>query len=152
MKRQIIYPEIKFYCNGSITKWIYGATINDSNTQQPELQIWRQTSPSNYMKVGSNSIKMSNSTIHGSNVFKFIPKSPLSFQEGDIFGVFNPPNAQVSLHEQEGNGPLNLIQATTLYSAPSTFIIQPTTVKLKLNFPLVTVEIEVDGESIIMNK
>ncbi|XP_019855590.1 PREDICTED: uncharacterized protein LOC109584335 [Amphimedon queenslandica] len=142
MQRQIIYPEIEFYCNGSITKWIYGATINDSNTQQPELQIWRQTSPSNYIKVGSSSITMSNSTIHGSNVFEFIPKSPLSFQEGDIFGVFNPPNTQVNLHEQEGNGPLNLIQTTNLYSAPSTFTSQHTTVKM--NFPLVTVEIQVD--------
>ena len=147
MQRQIIYPEIKFYCNGSITKWIYGATINDSNTQQLELQIWRQTNPNNYMKVASSSITIiSNSTMHGNNVFEFIPKSPLSFQEGDIFGAFNPPNTQVNLHEQVGNGPLNFIAAAN--SVPITFTSQHTTVEL--NFPLVTVEIEVDGKLIIL--
>jgi hypothetical protein len=30
-RRQYIYPEMKFSCNGTITKWIYGGRDRDGN-------------------------------------------------------------------------------------------------------------------------
>ena len=46
---------MKFSCNGSVTKWIYGAVNqNRSNGDLPELKIWRETSPTSYNKQGSS--------------------------------------------------------------------------------------------------
>ena len=54
-RRQYIYPEMKFSCYGSVTKWIYGAVDQNRSTGDlPELQIWRQTCPNNYNKQGSS--------------------------------------------------------------------------------------------------
>ena len=138
MRSQIIYPNVAFSCSGNITKWIYSGLTSKTNTGQPELQIWRQLNSSNYKKAGSSTLKVGNATMQ--DVYEFIPKPPLSFQKGDIFGIFNPSNSQVDLQEQVGNGPLNLIY-TSLSRAPSKIITQPATTKA--NFPLVTVEIKI---------
>lgn len=139
MRSQIIYPNVAFSCSGNITKWIYSGLTSKTNTGQPELQIWRQLNSSNYKKAGFSTLKVSNTTMHH-DVYEFIPKSPLPFQKGDIFGIFNPSNNQVDLQEQIGNGPLNLIY-TSLSRAPSKITTTPATTKA--NFPLVTVEIKI---------
>ena len=40
-QRQQITPDIKFTCDGMITKWIIGANLNSSSSTLPELQVWR---------------------------------------------------------------------------------------------------------------
>ena len=46
---------MKFSCNGSVTKWIYGAVNQNRATGDlPELQIWRQTGCNSYNKQGSS--------------------------------------------------------------------------------------------------
>ena len=108
-KRQYIYPEMKFSCNGSVTKWIYGAIDQNRSTGDlPELQIWRQTGPNSYNKQGS-SLVTANISI-APNVYEYYPVIPLEFQEGDIFGVHIPLNSssQLWLYEQKVSGPLNL--------------------------------------------
>ena len=103
---QYIYPEINFTCNGTITKWIYGAR-NKSGDMLPELQIWRPLG-SDYIKVGSSLVTAN--TLIGTNLYEFIPQMPLEFQEGDMFGIHTPlrSNNSLILYEQHGNGPLNL--------------------------------------------
>ena len=139
-RRQYIYPEMRFTCNGTITKWIYGAQgVQSSGTMLPELQIWRQLDTDNYNKIGS-SLVTANTSI-GTNLYEFIPQTPLEFQEEDIFGVHIPrsSNSILYLYEQDGNGPLNLRDSGNVDSPLSTITGGLTT--NGNDFPLVTVEI-----------
>ena len=139
-RRQYIYPEMKFSCNGSVTKWIYGAVDQNRSTGDlPELQIWRQTGPYSYSKQGS-SLVTTNISI-ATNVYEYYPVTPLEFQEGDIFGVHIPQcgNSQLCLYEQENSGPLNLrINSNVDSPAPST-INSVLKTEGTNDFPLVTV-------------
>ena len=129
-----------FSCNGSVTRWIYGGEDSGNNMNKPELQIWRQLGPNNYNKIGSSLVNAS--TMIGTNLYEFIPQTPLQFQEGDIFGVHIPKTSQsiFSLYEQVGNGPLNERvsgNADNPYSTITQALLTDTT----NDFPLVTVEV-----------
>ena len=140
-KRQYIYPEMKFSCNGSVTKWIYGALDQTrARGDLPELQIWRQTGPNSYNKQGS-SLVTANISI-APNVYEYYPVTPLEFQEGDIFGVHIPDDgdSKLLLYEQRESGPLNLhIDRNVDPPAPST--INEALQTEDHNFPLVTLEV-----------
>ena len=139
-RRQYIYPEMKFSCNGSVIKWIYGAVDQNRSTGDlPELQIWHQTGCNSYNKQGS-SLVTANISI-APNVYEYYPVTPLEFQEGDIFGVHIPDNnnSQLYLYEQRESGPLNLCIDSEINSpAPST-INEILITEDANNFPLVTV-------------
>ena len=139
-RRQYIYPEMKFSCNGSVTKWIYGAIDQNRSTGDlPELQIWRQTGPNSYNKQGS-SLVTANISI-APNVYEYYPVTPLEFQEGDILGlhVCDNNNSQLCLYEQKESGPLNLLIDNEVNSLPSSTINGILTTDEANNFPLVTV-------------
>ena len=144
-RRQYIYPEMKFTCNGSVTKWIYGAIDqNRAAGDLPELQIWHQTGPNSYNKQGS-SLVTTNLT-GNSNVHEYYPVTPLEFQEGDIFGVHIPQDSssQLWLYQQRESGPLNLLDGFNVDSlAPST-INESVRTEGANDFPLVTLEIRYD--------
>ena len=127
-----------FSCNGSVTKWIFGA-VNNGNRNQPELQIWRQLGPNNYNKAGSSLVNAG--TMIGINLYEFIPQTPLQFQEGDIFGVYSDrtDGNRLVLYEQRETGPINLRISPNLTSPPST--ITQTLITVNNDFPLVTLEI-----------
>ena len=133
-KRQYIYPEMNFTCNGTITKWIYGAR-NKNGVMLPELQIWHPLG-SDYIKVGSSSVTANTSI--GTNLYEFIPQMPLEFQKGDVFGIYIPLKNKNSLflYEQRGNGPLNLKVSGNVDTPLSTIT---NSMKTASNdFPLVT--------------
>ena len=135
---QFLYPEMIFSCNGSVTKWIFGA--DDRGDQyHPELQIWRQLSPNSYTKIGSSSVNAG--TMIGTNLYEFIPQSPLPFFKGHIFGLYMPSvNAsRTVLYAQNNNGPLNLRVGTTVDDALA--FINEELVTVGNYFPLVTPEI-----------
>ena len=139
-RRQYIYPKMKFSCNGSVTKWIYGAiNKNRSKGDLLELQIWRQTGPHSYNKQGS-SLVTANISI-APNVYEYYPVTPLEFQEGDIFGVHIPDNnnSQLCLYEQRDSGPFNLHINNEVNSPAPTTINGTLTTDEANNFPLVTV-------------
>ena len=141
-KRQYIYPEMKFSCNGSVIKWIYGAVDQNRATGDlPELQIWRQTGPTSYNKEGS-SLATVNST-DNSNVHVFYPVAPLDFQEGDIFGIHIPEDKdnKLLLYEQRESGPLNLRIDSDVDSPAPTTINSALRTEGANDFPLVTLEI-----------
>ena len=139
-RRQYIYPEMKFLCNGSVTKWIYGAVDRNRSTGDlPELQIWHQNGPNSYNKQGSSLVAAKLSI--APNVYEYYPMTPLVFQEGDIFGVYIPDNndSQLWLYEQRESGPLNLrINNEVNSPAPSTINGMLKTDEAN-DFPLVTV-------------
>ena len=128
-----------FLCNGSVTKWIFGAE-NQTNNQNAlaEFQIWRQQSLNNYNKVSFSSIKFDNVTMIGTNLYEFIPETPLQFQEGDIFGVYipSPSSSQLVFYEQIQSGPLNRFRAGDALST-----ITGTLDLTANNYPLVAAEI-----------
>ena len=139
-RRQYIYPEMKFSCNGRVTKWIYGAVDQNRSTGDlPELQIWRQTGPNSYNKQGS-SLVTANISI-APNVYEYYPVTPLEFQVGDIFGVHTPDNnnSQLCLYEQRESGPINLLIDNEISSPAPSIINGILTTDEANNFPLVTV-------------
>ena len=99
-----------FLCNGSVTKWIFGAEdqVNNQNALA-EFQIWRQQSSSSYNKVSFSSMTFNDVTLIGTNLYEFIPQTPLQFQEGDIFGVYIPLTSlsRLVFYEQTQSSPLN---------------------------------------------
>ena len=127
-----------FSCNGSVTKWIYGA-IDHGTPNQPVLQIWRQLGPNNYIEIGSSLVN--NDTMIGTILYEFIPQISLEFQEGDIFGVYagHFNNDGLVLYEQRESGPINLRISTSVTSPPST--ITEMLITVNNDFPLVSVEI-----------
>ena len=74
----------------------------------------------------------------GTNLYEFIPQTPLQFQEGDIFGIYQRGEF---LYDQRYNGPENLRSSVrTLNSSPPT-ISREELVFNQNDFPLVTMEI-----------
>uniref|UniRef100_A0A1X7U843 Uncharacterized protein n=1 Tax=Amphimedon queenslandica TaxID=400682 RepID=A0A1X7U843_AMPQE len=113
-QRQYLYLDMFFLCNGSVTKWIFGAE-NQTNNQNAlaEFQIWRPQSSSSYNKVTFSSVTLNDVTLIGTNLYEFIPQTPLQFQEGDIFGVYipSPGSSRLVFYEQVESGPLNRFRA-----------------------------------------
>lgn len=136
-RRQYIYPEIIFSCNGILTKWIYGGMNDNSNSILPELQIWREIGPNNYTKTGFSIV--TTSIINSTNVYEYMPQPPLQFQAGDIFGFYIPQrrNAQLNLYEQRESGPNNL----RVDSDNALSMINQPTAEGANDFPLVTAEV-----------
>ena len=77
----------------------------------------------------------------GTNLYEFIPQTPLQFQEGDIFGVYSDrtDGERLVLYEQRESGPTNLRFNSDLNSPLSTISQSLRTVNN--DFPLVTVKI-----------
>ena len=96
--KQSLFPGIVFSCNGTVTKWIFGATINNIIShfiKLPEPQIWQKVGPKNYIKRGSSSLE--NITMISTNLYELIPQPPLQFQEGDVFGIYIPNESETTL-------------------------------------------------------
>jgi hypothetical protein len=93
------------------------------------------------MKVNSSLVNVS--TPIDTNVYEFIPQSPLEFQEGDIFGVHTPRNSEnkLLLSEQAQSGPINLRINDTVDNPLSTITEALVTNTNGNDFPLVTAEI-----------
>ena len=110
--RQWIMPSINFTCNGSVTKWIVGAQLdnNGMDGMRPELQIWRMhsTQTNTYFKVGGTLLSDVNMTAVV-NVYEVSPTDPLEFQSGDILGLYQPQDGMTRLivYFDIDSGPIN---------------------------------------------
>ena len=135
---QHIYPDIKFSCNGTVTKWIYGAEVSSDGAVRPELQIWHQTGPDTYTKIGFSSVT-ANATA-SPNVHEYCPETTLQFQQGDVLGVYYPDTdaSNIVIYAQKESGPLNYHILDNI--APSTLTISDLTISGN-DFPLVSVVI-----------
>ena len=130
-ERQYIYPDMKFTCNGTVTKWIYGAKFKASRTA--ELQIWHKTT-TGYMKVNSSTVNANLS--NDNNVYE--SNSNMEFQEGDIFGI-HIPKMNLELYQLKDSGPVNHYLSTK--SALKEITSNETLASNENGFPLVTAEI-----------
>ena len=141
-RRQLLYPELKFSCNGSVTKWIYGAVDMSGTGELPEIQIWRQTDTDTYTKQTFSSVP-ANETEPGTNIHEYYPETPLEFQEGDILGYFQPDedDSQIVLYAQRESGPTNLRVMGMVNTAPITVTISELQEEGGNDYPLISLEI-----------
>ena len=88
-ERLQITPDIKFTCDGMITKWIIGANmLNSTSSTLPELQVWRNIGNDTYQKRNGTFITIP--TESSNRIYEYDNFSPIPFQAGDILGVFLP--------------------------------------------------------------
>ena len=86
---QRLLPEMRFTCDGMITKWIFGADYNMSGNLNPELQIWRNIENETYKKINGTSIELP--LTQDSRVFyEYDDFHPIPVKSGDVLGMFIP--------------------------------------------------------------
>ena len=139
-QRQQITPDMRFTCDGMITKWIIGADWGSGNddTLYPELQIWRNIGNDTYQKMSGTFIEASME--NANRIYEYDDFSPIPVQTGDILGVFIPQTqkSKLRLIAENGRGPTNYYIPTTVSPRDiiDTQLVTSTTYR-----PLVTVEI-----------
>ena len=145
-RRQQITPDIRFTCDGMITKWIVGAIWNNGDILYPELQLWRSSGNDTYQKINGTFIDIE--TENEDWVYEYDNFPPIPFQAGDILGVFIPPDAgsKLRLRAESGYGHTNhyipTADSDTVSPYDSIDLQQDTPqVSSSVYHPLVTVEI-----------
>ena len=140
LRQQRLFPDIKFTCNGLITKWIVGAQARTSGTRMPELQIWKNSGGNTFSKI--NSSLLIPNEIGNSNVHEYTPDPPLMFQDGDILGVYQPrfSQSQLIVYYQDNTGPVNYRQSGFVDNPLSSFTYSGTPAN-EYDYPLVSVEV-----------
>ena len=142
-RRQLIYPDMDFRCNGTITKWIYGGTMGSGNEKWPELQIWRRIRDDMYVKQNFSQVifNKTNST----NVHEFYPTNPIEFNEGDVFGIYQPDDtdSELVLFAQRENGPNNFRVDANVDQSSTSLVFSELRQEGGGDFPLVSLEISI---------
>jgi ephrin-B len=150
--RQQITPDIRFTCDGMITKWIVGADWANHKNLYPELQVWRSSGNGTYRKINGTLIDVDSSTESKQRVYEYNNFPPIPFQAGDILGVFMPQSrdSKLKLRAEEGHGHTNYYIPTadsdtvSPYDSIDLQQLQDTPqVSSSVYHPLVTVEIVV---------
>ena len=139
-EEQRIIPAINFTCQGTVTKWIVAAKWN-KKSNLAELQIWRKAgAEGTYTKSQATTITASEENNTG--IYEF-DVSGVTFQEGDILGVFTPKDSRLRPYFSELYGPPNYYMDTGMDSTATaigtTFQISGSAIQHDI--PLVTVEI-----------
>ena len=109
-EQQRIIPHINFTCDGAITKWIVDGRWDNSGTHDwyPDLQIWRRNGTNTFTKVGNTTLRIETGR-NNLTYYEYSPPTPLSFQAGDVLGIFQPDMEmnRLRLYFQSGVGPQN---------------------------------------------
>ena len=143
--RQQITPDIRFTCDGMITKWIVGADWQEIDNFYPQLQIWRNIGNDTYQKINGTFLEFADSS--SNRIYEYDNFSPIPFRAGDILGVFIPRTflSRLRLLSEDTNSPTNYYLTTdgSVSESPHDMIdIQNTPmVMLGTYHPLVSVEI-----------
>ena len=144
--RQQITPDMKFACDGIITKWIIGGqwTQHNNDILYPELQLWREIGNDTYQKINGTLITIETQSDDG--VYEYDNFPPIPFQAGDILGVFAPRDegSKLRLRYERRRGPTNYYLTTdhTAATMSSIDLQQETpTISSAIYHPLITVEI-----------
>ena len=144
-RRQQITPDIRFTCDGMITKWIVGADWQDNDNLYPELQIWRNIGNDTYQKINGTFLEVE--TESEDRVYEYDDFAPIPFRAGDILGVFIPRTSlsRLRLLSENTNSPTNYYLTTggSVAVSPHDMIdIQNTPMVMSGTYrPLVSVEI-----------
>lgn len=142
---QRIIPNLRFDCDGAVTKWIVGAYWNRNGVLFPDLQLWRRNASGAYNKVCNTALNAT--SYNASWLYEFAVEPSLPFQRGDILGIFQPSRSRSRLRiiYRTGSGnPRNYVfnTAENVTEPPlSMFSTSDTHVTLQSVLPFVTVEI-----------
>ena len=138
---QRIIPGINFTADGLLLTWTFTASYNPNGTMFPQLQIWREADILTYTMVNSTDSSMEPFTTGYINVYQYVLDTPIPFQAGDVFGVYQPPDemSKLSLIYLEGVGPPNFITLQGLTEEA-----QVAGDPVDNDFPLVTVETSIN--------
>ena len=106
-KCQQVTPDIRFTCDGMVTKWIVGADWNSGGNSYPELQIWRSSGNDMYQKINGTCIVVD--TENDDSLYEYDDFAPIPVQAGDVLGVFVPQNgdSKLRLQAESEHGPTN---------------------------------------------
>ena len=144
--RQQITPDIRFTCDGIITKSIIGADWWIFDNFYPELQIWRSSGNDTYQKINGTFLELADSS--SNRIYEYDNFSSIPFQAGDILGVFIPQTIFSRLHllsEDTINSPINYYLTTGFFVSESphdVIDVQNTPMLMSGTYhPLVSVEI-----------
>ena len=141
---QLITPDMRFTCNGMITKWIIAATVNYDKPHNAELQLWRNAPNGVYEKINGTQITTTKSS---RGVFEFDNFSPIPFQAGDILGLYLPRTNSIRFYSEDSNSTINYF---IIEHAESYDTIDTTSVKSSFYHPMVSIEISELGTSIVL--
>ena len=105
-QRQQITPDIKFTCDGMITKWIVGADWDSRDSFYLELQVWRNIGNDTYQKINGTFITP---TENPNRVYEYDNFSPISHSKQETSLVFLPRNrdARLRLLSENTDSPTN---------------------------------------------
>ena len=95
-ERQQITPEMKFTCDGVITRWIIGANFNREETLYPEIEVWRNIGNGTYKKINGMLIEFQTSVTR--SIYEYDGFTPVPVKSGDILGIFVPRYSSSRLH------------------------------------------------------
>ena len=117
-QRQQISPEMRFTCDGIITKWIIGATYDGTDGLFPELQIWRNIGDEKFKKINGTFIELT--TVLSSEVYEYGNFSPIPVKSGDVMGIFLPPFFSFRLWYEAAINPIqyHLLTDSSALSSP----------------------------------
>ena len=141
-RRQFIYPDMKFRCNGTINKWIFGG-LAMSGSNQPELQVWRRQTGTDdtYTRHAFTPVTANVETAIGSNVYEYILDTPVEFMEEDVFGMFQPDTgSNFDLYAQRESGPENYRMAGNVNDPSNNLMLSELEI-VENDYPLVSLEI-----------
>ena len=120
-QRQQITPDMKFACDGLITKWIVGADWRNDDDLYPELQVWRNIVNNTYHKINSTFLNIE--TESSNKIYEYEDFSPIPVQAGDTLGVFIPRAglSRLRVLSESDYGPTNYYIRTSENAAESPY-------------------------------
>ena len=126
-----LFPSKNFTCSGSITGVLLGADIrwtSDMKSPYPEIQIWRNIMGTDqFTRQASKEIRLNPGDFSSNGVLQYILTTPMSFQSGDVLGVYQPQSEEsvVSLYYTRNNSASDSYQLPT-DNSPLTIALQQT--------------------------
>ena len=148
VSHQFLTPDMRFTCNGMITKWIIAATVNSVQPHTAELQLWRNTTNGVYERINGTQITYT-TTETSSGVFEFDNFSPIPFQAGDFLGLYLPSSEVITLYSEDTNSTINYYIKTPDFHEMSNDTIYTISLASSYYHPMVSLEISELGASII---
>ncbi len=138
---QRVIPSINFTFHGVLKSWTFVAEWGTSGTQLPEIQVWRKNeNSSRYSRVQSSNANTH--LIHTGylSVYQCELDPPLTFQSGDIVGIFQPPrdSSQLSILYSEEPTLANYVISTV--SPLETIALSDNQIAMDDLVPLITIE------------
>ena len=104
-----LLPNESFSCSGTMTGLLLVGTLGRTSgkrTNDPEIQIWRNTGGNTYTRQASQEIRLAEGDFSPDGVLQYNLTTPISYQSGDVLGVYQPDQSDsvVRMYYSQENG------------------------------------------------